>query len=557
MLKMKNKNLKSNNRRLVPIRFIVGYSLLAIVSGLSGFAFITIINKVISDSLNEGLVKNNNYEYMFLAAIVVFFVTRRLLSAGVINLSQKIFWQTRQDIIKLVLKAPYLKLQQYKDEVYSTLTTDVNNITNASVIVITFFSSVVLIISCLVYMAYLSLSLFGLSLGVILIGIFVYMIRSKKSNLQLKTVRELERGFINVFNSILNGSKEININKDKGNDIYKGKLVKLMNTGKKTYVKAFIQYLNSEIISQLLFYGLITFILLYANNMLNVTLDVTISFVLVLLYLLGPLVTVMTVMPSITRARISLQKMNKLKKELQNVKFDYQIKEEDKIKYRNFNKLELKDYSFSYGENKFSVGPISLNIKRNDVVFIQGGNGAGKTTFINTILKLYDIDEGRAYIDNELIPLERIEEIKEMFSPIFSDFYLFDEFYGINNVEEKKVCYYLKMFELEDKVSLIDGKFSTIDLSTGQRKRLALISSLLEDRPIIVLDEWAADQDPHFRHKFYTEIIPELSKIQDKTIIAITHDDKYFNLADHLLKMEFGRLIEINKTKLDPILQEI
>lgn len=550
---MKNELIEMNKSKMFPIKSMIGYSILAIISGMSGFAFITIINRVISMSINPDIPKDDSYLYMFIAAIIVFFVTRRWLSAGIISLSQRIFCNMRKDVMKLVIKAPYRNLQESKDQIYATLTSDVHSITNASLSAITFFSSIILIVACFVYMAYLSLSLFGLSLGVIAIGVGIYLIRSRKSNKQLKEVRELENEFMNTFNSIIEGSKEININLNKGFDIYDGKLVGIVDKGEKTYVKAFVHYVNSEIVSQILFYSLITFVLIYSGTLLSVPIDVTISFILILLYLLGPIVSVMTLLPSMNQAKISLDKMSKLKRDLQQMDYNNDIEKKEVGKYHEFNVLGLKEYSFSYGEDKFSVGPINLTINRNDVVFIHGGNGAGKTTFINTVLRLYDIDKGDAYIDGQVISEENIDGIKELFSPVFSDFYLFDDFYGIKNVDIEKVNYFLNLFELNEKVTLKDGKFSSIDLSTGQRKRLALISALIEDRPILVLDEWAADQDPYFRHKFYTKIIPEIAKEHDKTVIAITHDDKYYDQADRLLKMEYGRLIEFQRKELEPV----
>lgn len=549
---MENNISEISNSKLIPLRPLIGYSLLAIISGLSGFAFITIINKIISNSITATeTLSPQNYLYLFIGTIVVFFISRRWLAGGIIRLSQKIYWDMRKDVIKLILKAPYRKLQEYKEEVYATLTTDVNNISNASLMIITFFSSIILIFACLVYMAFLSLKLLGVSAVVIALGILIYALRSKSSNKQIKEVRELEKTFIAIFNSILNGAKEININADKGTQIYNQKLMKVATTGETKYVTALLKYLNSEIISQLLFYGLISFILVFSGSVFQTPVAIKVSFTFVLLYLMGPIVSVMTIIPVMNRALVSLKKMKKLKKDLTKLEKMQQV--DNKGQYRNFSNLKIRNYSFSFGENQFSVGPINFDIQRNEVVYVYGGNGEGKTTFINTVLNLYNLENGEAYIDGELVPLEELEKIKNLFAPVFSDFYLFDEFYGITNLDYDKINKYLKLFELEGKVHIKDGYFSTTHLSTGQRKRIALINTLLEDRPIIVLDEWAADQDPYFRHKFYTEIIPVLVQDEDKTIIAITHDDRYYNTADTLLKMEYGKLEKTNIAELAAI----
>jgi putative ATP-binding cassette transporter len=543
---MKEKR-RSEILKLISLKTLIGYSFLTIISGLAGFGIITLVNKLIAISVKSGLPNEHNYLLMFVLVIAVFFITRRLLSEGIINISQELYWGIRRDIIVSLIDAPYRKVVEYKDEVYSTLTVDVNNITNASLLIIDFISSIILIVSILFYMFYLSPQLLVVSLGVIGLGIVFYVISLKYGNKRFLLVRNLEQIFMMRFNYILNGAKEINIAPEKGQAIYKDELIHIMNKGKENNIIAFVQFLNSQLISRFLFYGLITFTLLYSGKYFELSIDIIISYVFVLLYLLNPIVNVMTVMPEISRASVSLQKMSRLKNELQNIIVkDKEGKgkkgNKENVNYYNFENIVLTDYSFSFGTDKFSVGPIDLEIIRNKAIFIYGGNGAGKTTFINTILRLYDLDSGSVTINGELIPKENLNQVKNMFSPIFSDFYLFDAFYGIPNPDLEKAAYYIKYFEIEDKVSIVDGKFSTIDLSTGQRKRLALINAILEDKPLIVLDEWAADQDPHFRHKFYTEIIPYIIEKEDKTIIAITHDDRYFSQADYLYKMEYGVL---------------
>jgi len=128
------------------------------------------------------------------------------------------------------------------------------------------------------------------------------------------------------------------------------------------------------------------------------------------------------------------------------------------------------------------------------------------------------------------------------FSAIFIDFHLFDRFYGIQNgIDPKKVNDLLKLMKLDHKVTVQNNQFSTTDLSTGQRKRLAMIIAIMEDKPIYVFDERAADQSPGFRDYFYYQLLPSL-KQKGKTVIAVTHDQQYFDIADRILEMDYGCL---------------
>ena len=111
--------------------------------------------------------------------------------------------------------------------------------------------------------------------------------------------------------------------------------------------------------------------------------------------------------------------------------------------------------------------------------------------------------------------------------------------------DEAEVHRLLRLLRLETKTNFAQGRFTQLNLSTGQRKRLALIVSLLEDRPLLAFDEWAADQDPEFRQYFYTELLP-LLKSQGKTLLVVTHDDRYFHVADRVVTMEYGRIRSID-----------
>ncbi len=213
----------------------------------------------------------------------------------------------------------------------------------------------------------------------------------------------------------------------------------------------------------------------------------------------------------------------------------------------DFEEIRMKGVMFSYpapaDELPFTVGPLEVTIRRNEVIFITGGNGSGKSTLIKLLTRLYHPQRGRLTCDEaEIIP-SRLAAYRGMMAPVFSDFHLFSKLYGLEGIDRIKVAELLDWMEM-GRVSGFEGDhFTRTDLSTGQRKRLALIGALLEAKPILILDEWAADQDAHFRFRFYRELLPELKR-RGLTIIAVTHDDHYFDAADRRLHVEEGQLTE-------------
>src|SRR6185312_9169737 len=193
------------------------------------------------------------------------------------------------------------------------------------------------------------------------------------------------------------------------------------------------------------------------------------------------------------------------------------------------------------GGGGFTVGPLNLELKRGEMVFLVGGNGSGKTTVLKLLTGLYLPQRGGLRVDDTAIARHNVQAYRELFSTVFSQFHLFDSLYGLEGVEPERVAAVLEALELQDKTRFENGRFTELDLSTGQRKRLALAVCLLEDREIMIFDEWAADQDPHFRRHFYESVLPGL-QAQGKTIIAVTHDDRYWHLADRVIRMDFGKL---------------
>jgi len=193
-------------------------------------------------------------------------------------------------------------------------------------------------------------------------------------------------------------------------------------------------------------------------------------------------------------------------------------------------------------DRRFQLGPVNLRIRRGELIFLIGGNGAGKTTLVKVIAGLYAPAAGNVLLNGIPVTESTRDAYRQLFSALFSDFYLFERLLGIESVDlDNHSMGYLKRLHLDKDVKVENGKLSTLALSQGQRKRLALLTAYLEDRPIYIFDEWAADQDPLFKNVYYHEILAEL-KARGKTVLVISHDDRYFNLADRVIKIEEGNI---------------
>lgn len=529
--------------------FLLKVGLVGVISGVSNFLFLRLINLIIVMVMNQQYTTVDiSYILVFTLALVVAIWSRRQLAIRVIYTSQKIFWNFRNEILSIALNANYGEFRKRRNDIQSALIFDVSVLTQASLNLIVFFTSAVTTIACLVYMGFLSLPLFLLTLGVSAAGIIVYQVSTIKNNAQFAKTREYENRFTFYFNSILNGFKEIKINRDNGDRILTDKIQPIANLSYKNNTSAFVGFLNNQTIGQVLFNVLIASILLVFSIRLSIKPVTTINFLFILLYLLAAIEAIMVLLPGLMQARVSVNRLVNLRKD---IVVDHSGADRTPVPRSEFKNIKLEGIQYKYADSNseagFVIGPINLEIKKNDVVFIYGGNGSGKTTLVLSLLSLLEPHSGHISFNGQPVNAENIYKYKSLYSVVFNDFYLFDEFYSIKQLDVQKANDLIRLFEMEDKVSIVDNHFSTIDLSTGQRKRLALITAILEQKPVIVMDEWAADQDPHFRRKFYREIIPQLKK-EGFTIIAITHDDAYYRYADKLYKMEYGQLIDESET---------
>jgi putative ATP-binding cassette transporter len=278
-----------------------------------------------------------------------------------------------------------------------------------------------------------------------------------------------------------------------------------------------------------------------------------VAYALTLLYLMTPMQVILNSLPQMSRANVALKKTQELGFTLASQPAESAAHLE--AVPNDWSTLELCGITHVYhreGETEdFVLGPMKLSFRPGELVFIVGGNGSGKTTLVKLLTGLYTPESGQILLNGTAVDDESREVYRQHFSAVFSDFYLFEQMLGLVDPElDRQAREYLDQLRLSHKVQILNGKFSTTDLSQGQRKRLGLLTAYLEDRPIYVFDEWAADQDPQFKAIFYKQLLPEL-RARGKTVFVITHDDRYYHVADRVIKLDDGQIVsDITNTQL-------
>ncbi|MBC9912782.1 cyclic peptide export ABC transporter [Chitinophaga varians] len=523
------------------------FTFLSIMAALGNMGVVYTINRIIGDYFTAAAVLPRTYLMLFAGSLVLFIVCRWMVALGIIKFTQQLLYTTRITVLKMVLGSPFTVLVKNRNRVFAALTNDTNNIVNASVSVVDVLTNTIVILICFAYMGTLSWKLLLCMLGLMLFTLGIYYLCVKRAGHFFRLALAKNDVFIKYLNEILAGFKEISIAPVKGAEISGKHIHKAIGDGALLNQKAQISFLNNRIIGQVAFYVFIGLIMLGLGGVFAVERAVVVKFVFLILYIWSPIETVILLVPNLLQAKASIGRVN----ELERLITGKETVIAEALPIAPFEGLQLGNIGFRYLSETdgaaaipFRIGPIDLQIKAGEVIFISGGNGSGKTTFINILVGLIAQDEGVIKANGHAVLPAHMESYRSLFAPVFSDFHLFDEFYGMPDLDVEKAARYLELFEIDHKVTIEEGKLLNINISTGQRKRLALIYAMLEKKPILVLDEFAADQDPHFKKKFYKEILGVM-KQEGFTVIAITHDDHYYQYADRLYKMDAGLLSEV------------
>lgn len=402
----------------------------------------------------------------------------------------------------------------------------------------------VIIIGCMIYMALLSWQIFLAAVVMVGLGSLVYhLVHLQAMKFLGQASREQDRMFAH-FRALTDGAKELRLNADKRARFNSDVLGDSIETVRRNRTTGMSIFLISTSWGSFLIYAFIGLVLFVLVGDIPERTRVMTGFALIFMYMVVPLEVLLLNIPRINLARVAAERIAEI---TQDIPVSESAETKSPVPLPSaFNRLQLRGVTHRYyheqSDEVFELGPLNLEFHPGSVTFLVGGNGSGKTTLAKLLVGLYAPESGEVTLDGECIDEHNRDVYRQLFSAIFSDFHLFERLLELERADLDEIGNrLLQRLHLQHKVKVSDGAFTTQALSQGQRKRLALVAACLEDRPFLVFDEWAADQDPVFKDVFYRELLPEL-KAQGKTVLVISHDDRYFHLGDRLLKLEDGQL---------------
>ncbi len=523
---------------------------LSAVTGVAAGAATVALLRTINQVLNQPGGMSGGLLITFIALCAFALFGRMASDVSSNYVGQRLVAQVRKSLAQKILAAPIDALERYRTHrLMPVLSQDVDMISDVAFVLSSMLIASAVMLGCLAYLAMLSPALFVLLVVMLAIGATVQIAAQARAETGFWKAREHEDQLHKAYRAISEGAKELRMHRARRSQMLGGQIERIVDLIRNVNGRAINLYVIANAFGSALFFLLIAVILGWAAWK-NTDPAVLSGFVLVLLFLKGPIDTIANVLPSVGRARVAFQRIADLSARFATPEPHLHLEQPDgPATLQHGIGLRGVRYAFeaAEGSEPFVLGPIDLELRRGEMVFVVGDNGSGKTTLVKLLLGLYAPQEGEVLRDGEAVAPEARDDYRQLFTTVFSDFYLFEDLVGGGEGSAslpQAALPYLKRLEIDHKVSVQDGSFSTLDLSTGQRKRLALVHAYLEGRPVMVFDEWAADQDPAFRHLFYTELLPEL-RAKGHLLVVISHDDRYFHLADRVITMQAGRIAGI------------
>jgi putative ATP-binding cassette transporter len=499
-------------------RWMIAAALIAsVLGGLGNAALLALINQALV-ATPQGLARLG---WQFLAIGLGVLAMRALAQSLFMWLGQQAKATLRMRTIRRIGDAAFAQLEkQGAAKSLAVLTQDLDTIVVFFVSMPSLAMQSAVIVGCLAYLGYMSWPILLVAIVTIVLGMAGFRYAHSRAMFHLRASRKREDDLVKHFRALFDGAKELKLHRARKHAFVEDTLASNVEAVRVQRTRGYMLYAAASSWGNFILFAFIGLTLFVFARYIKVDPHVMSGYAIVFVYMIMPIEAVLSAIPSLSSARVAA----------------------------SFDTIALDGATHRYFREKenevFTLGPIDLTFRRGELVYLIGGNGSGKTTLAKMLVGLYVPESGRVLLNGEPVDEARRDAYRQHFSVVFSDFFLFDTLLGMHAEGLDALAQQLLVdLQLDHKVSVKGGRFSTLDLSQGQRKRLALVVAYLEDRPFYVFDEWAADQDPLFKDVFYKRLLPEL-KANGKTVLVITHDDRYFHLAERFIKLDFGQIVE-------------
>lgn len=516
---------------------------LSLASAALGIGLIAFINVRLIEMVDTSLSVLPEFLGLLLLLMAVTLGSQLALTA----LGHHFVFRLRSEFIKRILDTQIERVEQLGSaSLLAGLTSDVRAITIAFVRLPELVQGIILTFGSAAYLAWLSSKMLAVTALWIVITIWGGFMLVSRVYKHMAVLRETEDKLYNDYQTVLEGRKELTLNRERAEHIFNHLYIPDAREYRHHIIRADTFHLSAVNWSNIMMLGAIGLVFWMANGLGWADTNVAATYSLTLLFLRTPLLSAVGALPTLLSAQVAFNKLKKF--DLAPFKAEFPRPQA----FPNWQTLELRNVTFRYQDSAFSVGPVNLTIRRGELLFLIGGNGSGKSTLAMLLTGLYQPQSGEILLDGKALSAEKPEDYRKLFSAVFTDVWLFDRLLGPEGQQANPALVekWLAQLQMSHKLELQDGKILNLKLSKGQKKRVALLLALAEERDIILLDEWAADQDPHFRREFYQVLLPLMQEM-GKTIFAISHDDHYFIHADRLLEMRDGKLSELTGEERD------
>lgn len=525
-------------------RMVLALVAASVLSGAASAVLIALIHRALApDAPSLPLLAAG-----FFGALLAKSASQYLSQLLLVRFAQQVVLDLCRDLCDRVLAAPLERLERLgAPRLLATLNDDVTVLSGAVLIVPSIATNLAVLAGCSLYLLWLSWPIFLLCVAAAVIGVVGYRLLLGRAQAALAAARDGRDRLFGNYRTLIEGVKELKLNAARREDFVRSEIDATTELLRERNVAAIRRHLLADTWTQMLFFLLVGMLLFGAPALTTLDTSTLTGYVFAALYMMAPMWALVGSVPTFLRGRVSLAKIRELDDGLASAqprRAAAVVPAAPKAPVH----IELRGATFAHPaptgeETGFVLGPLDLALRSGEVVFVTGGNGCGKSTLVRLLTGLYAPAAGELRCNGRIVDDTGREAYRQHFSAVFADFHLFERLFGLQAAARAdEIAGYLQALGMSHKVRVQDDRFSTTALSSGQRRRLALLTAYLEDRPVYVFDEWAADQDPAYKQVFYTRLLPEL-KARGKCVVVVTHDDRYFGLGDRVVKLDAGRIV--------------